>query len=149
MEEEEEEIQLEADSANRVTDPVKMYLREMGQVSLLTRDGEVEIAKRIEAGEREIFNAIMESSIGIKQIMSLRDKLQSEGYRINEVIREVEEEISEEEEAAQKNRIIGILDEVQRLDEENKSHAGASFGGNSTRKRNSSSKTRCSRIRIR
>jgi RNA polymerase primary sigma factor len=121
IEEEEDDLQLEADSANRITDPVKMYLREMGQVSLLTRDGEVEIAKRIEAGEREIFNAIMESSIGIKQIMSLRDRLQSEGFHINEVIREVEEEISEEEEAAQKNRIIGILDEVQRLDEENKS----------------------------
>ncbi len=121
VEEEEDEIQLEADSASRITDPVKMYLREMGQVSLLTRDGEVEIAKRIEAGEREIFNAIMESSLGIKQIMSLRDKLQSEGYHLNEVIREAEEEISEEEEAAQKNRIIGILDEVERLDEENKS----------------------------
>jgi len=105
-EEEEDELQLEADSATRVTDPVKMYLREMGQVSLLTRDGEVEIAKRIEAGERAIFNAIMESSIGIKQIMSLRDRLQTEGYRINEVIREVEEEISEEEEAAHKNRVI-------------------------------------------
>jgi RNA polymerase primary sigma factor len=119
--EEEDDLQLEADVANRITDPVKMYLREMGQVSLLTRDGEVEIAKRIEAGEREIFNAIMESSIGIKQIMSLREKLQSEGCHLNEVIREVEEEISEEEEAAQKNRIISILDEVQRLDEENKS----------------------------
>ena len=78
IEEEEDELQLEADTANRVTDPVKMYLREMGQVSLLTRDGEVEIAKRIEAGEREIFNAIMESSIGIKQMMSLRDRLQKE-----------------------------------------------------------------------
>ena len=120
VEEEEDELQLETDSAARVTDPVKMYLREMGQVSLLTRDGEVEIAKRIEAGEREIFNAIMESSIGIKEIMSLRDKLQT-GFRLNEVIREVEEEISEEEEAAQKNRVINILDEVQRLDEENKS----------------------------
>jgi RNA polymerase primary sigma factor len=122
MEEEEDELQLEADATNRVTDPVKMYLREMGQVSLLTRDGEVEIAKRIEAGEREIFNAIMESSIGIKEIMNLRDKLQSEAYNLNEVvIREMEEEITEEEEAAQKHRIITILDEVQRLDEQNKS----------------------------
>ena len=131
VEEEEDELQLEADSASRITDPVKMYLREMGQVSLLTRDGEVEIAKRIEAGEREIFNAIMESSLGIKQIMSLRDKLQSEGYRLVEVIREAEEEISEEEEAAQKNRIIGILDEVERLDEENKSMQTLLFAENS------------------
>jgi RNA polymerase primary sigma factor len=120
IEEEEDELQLETDSANRVTDPVKMYLREMGQVSLLTRDGEVEIAKRIEAGEREIFNAIMESSIGIKEIMSLREKLQNEGYHLNEVIREMEEEITEEEETVQKDRIISMLDEVQRLDEENK-----------------------------
>ena len=131
VEEEEDELQLEADSASRIADPVKMYLREMGQVSLLTRDGEVEIAKRIEAGEREIFNAIMESSLGIKQIMSLRDKLQSEGYHLVEVIREAEEEISEEEEAAQKNRIIGILDEVERLDEENKSMQTLLFAENS------------------
>ncbi len=105
-----------------------MYLREMGQVSLLTRDGEVEIAKRIEVGEREIFNAIMESSIGIKQIMSLRDKLQSEGFHINEVIREVEEEITEEEETAQKNRIIGILDEVAASGRGEQIDAGASSG---------------------
>ncbi len=120
IEEEEDELQLEADSASRVTDPVKMYLREMGQVSLLTRDGEVEIAKRIEAGEREIFNAIMESSIGIREIMSLKDKLENEAYRLNEVVREMEEEISEEEETVHKQRIISILEEVQRLDEQNK-----------------------------
>ncbi len=130
IEEEEDELQLETDSANRVTDPVKMYLREMGQVSLLTRDGEVEIAKRIEAGEREIFNAIMESSIGIKQIMSLREKLQSEGYHLTEVIREMEEEITEEEEAVQKNRIISVLDEVQRLDEHNKEMQTTLLGEN-------------------
>ncbi|MDR3555854.1 MAG: RNA polymerase sigma factor RpoD [Syntrophobacteraceae bacterium] len=121
IEEEEDELQLEADTANRVTDPVKMYLREMGQVSLLTRDGEVEIAKRIEAGEREIFNAIMESSIGLKQMMNLRDRLQGELAGLDEGLPEIEEEINEEEEVAHKNRIIAILDEVQRLDEDNKS----------------------------
>ncbi|MFZ2446925.1 MAG: RNA polymerase sigma factor RpoD [Syntrophobacteraceae bacterium] len=133
IEEEEDELQLEADATNRVTDPVKMYLREMGQVSLLTRDGEVEIAKRIEAGEREIFNAIMESSIGIKEIMSLKDKLESEGYRLTEVIREMEEDITEEEEAAQKHRIISILDEVRRLDEQIKMIQTALLGDNPDR----------------
>ena len=122
IEEEEDDLQLEADTANRVTDPVKMYLREMGQVSLLTRDGEVEIAKRIEAGEREIFNAIMESSIGIKQMMNLRDRLQKELYGLDEAVApEIEEELNEEEEVAHKNRIINVLDQVERLDEENKS----------------------------
>ncbi len=121
IEEEEDELQLEADTANRVTDPVKMYLREMGQVSLLTRDGEVEIAKRIEAGEREIFNAIMESSIGLKQMMKLRDRLKGELEGLDEESAEIDEEVNEEEEVAHKNRIISILDTVELLDEENKS----------------------------
>ncbi|MCU0573853.1 MAG: RNA polymerase sigma factor RpoD [Syntrophobacteraceae bacterium] len=120
LEEEEEELQLESDVSSRVTDPVKMYLREMGQVSLLTREGEVEIAKRIEAGEREVFNAIMESSIGIKEIMSLRERLESDVVRIPDVLREVEEDISPEEEESQKSRVIRMLEEVQNLDEDNK-----------------------------
>lgn len=120
VEEEEDDLQIEADAASRVTDPVKMYLREMGQVSLLTRDGEVEIAKRIEAGEREVFNAIMESSIGIKEIMSLKRELEGAESVLDDVIREVDEDISEEEEAAQRAQIISMLEEVQRLDETTK-----------------------------
>jgi RNA polymerase primary sigma factor len=118
--EEEEDLQLEADVTSRITDPVKMYLREMGQVSLLTREGEVEIAKRIEMGEREIFNAIMESSIGIKRIMSLKEKLENGSMRLQDVLREVDEEMTVEEEASQKARVISMLDEVRRLDEVNK-----------------------------
>ncbi|ABK16904.1 RNA polymerase sigma factor RpoD [Syntrophobacter fumaroxidans] len=120
LEEEEDELQIEADVTSRVTDPVKMYLREMGQVSLLTREGEVEIAKRIEAGEREIFNAIMESSIGIKEIMNLKHKLEDDNARVSDVLREVDDEITVEEETAQKERVVGILREVQSLDESNK-----------------------------
>jgi RNA polymerase primary sigma factor len=118
--EEEDEVQIEADAAGRITDPVKMYLREMGQVSLLTREGEVEIAKRIETGEREIFNAIMESSIGVRQLTKLKEKLQSENGRLQDVLREVDEEITPEEEETQKCRVISMLEEVERLDEENK-----------------------------
>jgi RNA polymerase primary sigma factor len=120
LEDEEDELQIEADTTSRVTDPVKMYLREMGQVSLLTREGEVEIAKRIEAGEREIFNAIMESSIGVREIMNLRQKLESSSVRLHDVQREVDEEITPEEEEAQRSRVIGMLEEVEHLDEANK-----------------------------
>ena len=120
VEEEEDDLQIEADAASRVTDPVKMYLREMGQVSLLTRDGEVEIAKRIEAGEWEVFNAIMESSIGIKEIISLKRELEGADSVMDDVIRETDEDISEEEEAAQRAQIISMLEEVQRLDDATK-----------------------------
>lgn len=133
MEEDEDDLHIDADAGTRVTDPVKMYLREMGQVSLLTREGEVEIAKRIEAGEREVFNAIMESSIGIKEIMSLKEKLENENFRLCEALREVEEEISPEEEASQRSRLICMLEEVQRLDEVNKLMQTRLLGQNLTR----------------
>jgi len=128
IEEEEEDLQLEADVTSRITDPVKMYLREMGQVSLLTREGEVEIAKRIELGEREIFNAIMESSIGIKQLMNLKEALSNDGLRLHDVLREIDEELSPEEEEAQKTRVISMLDEVRQLDEANKEMQVALLG---------------------
>jgi RNA polymerase primary sigma factor len=120
IDEEEEELALEPDASSRITDPVKMYLREMGQVCLLTREGEVEIAKRIEAGEREVFNAIMESSIGIKEIVQLKESLEVNDVPLEDTLNETDEEISEEEEFAQRARVIEMLQEVQLLDEKNK-----------------------------
>ena len=54
------DLGLEADSAAKFDDPVRLYLKEMGTVSLLTREGEVEIAKRIEEGEREVLHTLLE-----------------------------------------------------------------------------------------
>jgi RNA polymerase primary sigma factor len=81
----------------------------------------VEIAKRIEAGEREVFNALMESSIGIREIVRLKEKLETAAIRSHDVLRETDEEMSAEEEEALCGRITGILEEVQRLGEQNKS----------------------------
>ncbi|HVO84696.1 MAG TPA: RNA polymerase sigma factor region1.1 domain-containing protein, partial [Syntrophobacteria bacterium] len=76
IEEEEEELRLEEDDqGGRVTDPVKMYLREMGMVCLLTREGEVEIAKRIEQGEQEVIDAIIATPVGVREILGLREKI--------------------------------------------------------------------------
>ena len=58
-----------SDAASKVSDPVKMYLKEMGCISLLTREGEVEIAKRIEAGEKEALSALLECQVGIEHIV--------------------------------------------------------------------------------
>jgi RNA polymerase primary sigma factor len=119
-EEEEGDLAFDGDTAARVTDPVKMYLREMGQVCLLTREGEVEIAKRIEAGEREVFNAIMESPIGLREIVSLKEKLELGTIHFTEILRNIDDELTEEEENNQKTRIVDILESVRKLDEENK-----------------------------
>ncbi|MEJ5348457.1 MAG: RNA polymerase sigma factor RpoD [Desulfosoma sp.] len=117
-EEESEEGVVDLDAEGRVTDPVKMYLREMGQVSLLTREGEVEIAKRIEAGEREVFNALMESSLGVEEILSIKEDLESGRIKINEVLIATEEEMPDEEKELLRFKVIEILDQVKQLDGE-------------------------------
>jgi RNA polymerase primary sigma factor len=85
-----------------------MYLRKMGSVSLLTREGEVEIAKRIEEGEKEILAAVLSSSIAIREILDLGERLRKGKIRVREIIKdqgdesqaEAEEEEVEEVEPA-------------------------------------------------
>ena len=66
----EEEAEFDADVMGRTSDPVRMYLREMGQVSLLTREGEVEIAKRIEEGEALVARVIVKTPIAASNVLS-------------------------------------------------------------------------------
>jgi RNA polymerase primary sigma factor len=70
----------------RTTDPVRMYMREMGTVELLTREGEIEIAKRIEGGLQAMMLAISASPTTIAEILSLSDKIRSGEMKISEVV---------------------------------------------------------------
>jgi len=70
----------------RTTDPVRMYMREMGSVELLTREGEIEIAKRIEDGLRHMIQAISACPTTIAEILDLADRVQREEMRIDEVV---------------------------------------------------------------
>jgi RNA polymerase primary sigma factor len=69
VEEEEEDLKWGPEIGIKINDPVKMYLKEMGFYSLLTREGEVEIAKRIEEGKHEVIDALLDSPVGIKEIL--------------------------------------------------------------------------------
>ncbi|TVR01726.1 MAG: RNA polymerase sigma factor RpoD [Deltaproteobacteria bacterium] len=80
----------EDDAYARTSDPVRMYLRKMGKVDLLTRDDEVAIAKRIEEGEMMVVSAIMNSNIGVRELVSVREKLRREQLKPKEVYREAE-----------------------------------------------------------
>jgi len=83
-------------------DPVRMYLRKMGSVSLLTREGEVEIAKRIEEGEKAILAAVLSSTIAIREILDLGERLRKGKIRVREIVKDAGEEQQperEEEEA--------------------------------------------------
>ena len=122
MDEEEDALPLEEDSGGRVTDPVKMYLREMGMVCLLTREGEVEIAKRIEQGEQEVIDAIIDTPIGVKEILNLREKIAQDKLRVRDVLKNLDEdfdEYSKVEEDQEKEQLLQLLEEVQQMYEEN------------------------------
>lgn len=71
-------------------DPVRLYLSRMGSVNLLTRDGEVDIAKRIEQGEIEVLDAVLETSICLIEILDLGDKLKKGKIRVKEIVKENE-----------------------------------------------------------
>jgi RNA polymerase primary sigma factor len=119
---EDQVLALEEDTGGRVTDPVKMYLREMGMVCLLTREGEVEIAKRIERGEEEVIDAIIATPIGVRKILNLRDKIALEKLRVRDILKNVDEDFVEytsAEEDKEKESLLELLEEVQQLYEEN------------------------------
>jgi RNA polymerase primary sigma factor len=114
---ESEEVEFEPGSIGRTSDPVRMYLREMGSVSLLTREGEVEIAKRIEDGERDVAGVILNTPITVKEVLSLGERLRKFQINPSEVSKEVEEEeLEEDEEDVQKTRILEIIDAIAAQD---------------------------------
>ena len=120
MEKEEEEgDELEVETFGRATDPVRMYLREMGSVSLLTREGEVEIAKRIESGKREILSVVLNCPMAVKEVINLGSMIKSGKVEIREITNEIdEEETSFEEEQIQKKQILDLIEKIKRKDED-------------------------------
>jgi RNA polymerase primary sigma factor len=102
-----------AESGSKVSDPVKMYLKEMGCISLLTREGEVEIAKRIEAGEIEALNAFLKCRIGIEYIINLGKRLKRGEIKIKDVVNDLEEEESHAQAGERRESIIQLIDEIE------------------------------------
>ena len=117
---EEKKEQEEEDNYSKSNDPVRMYLRKMGSVSLLTREGEVEIAKRIEDGEKEVLEAVLHSSIAIKEIIQIGDRLRKGKMRVREVIRDAPDEDDETfDEQGRTEQVVKLIDKIRRLDREN------------------------------
>jgi RNA polymerase primary sigma factor len=135
---EEPEEEEDADGYSKTNDPVRMYLRKMGSVSLLTREGEVEIAKRIEDGERRVLQVVLNSSVAIEEILQLGDKLRKQKIRVKEVVKDADEEDAEFDEQWHIDRVCKVIDKVRRLWKEQEKFAeklGAKAVSESTRKR--------------
>jgi len=90
------ELDLTPGTLEKTNDPVRMYLREMGTVPLLTREGEVEIAKRIERGQNRVLKAISRSPIVIREIVALGEDLKRGVRNVKEVVVFDEEELTED-----------------------------------------------------
>ena len=95
----------------RTTDPVRMYMREMGTVELLTREGEIEIAKRIEAGLKDMVMAISACPVTISEILSMADRVTNNEARIDEIIDGLVDPNAQAEEMADSNAEDEDLDD--------------------------------------
>ncbi len=120
IEEEEEELKWGAEIGIKINDPVKMYLKEMGYYSLLTREGEVEIAKRIEEGKHEVIDALLESQVGIREILSLGEKFQQGVIKLREIVRDMDDEDPFIETEAHRKKVLQLFAEVAELYEKNR-----------------------------
>ncbi len=111
-ESEDVELDLSPGTLEKTNDPVRMYLREMGTVPLLTREGEVEIAKRIERGQLRVMKAISRSPIVIREIVGLGEDLRRGVRNIKEVVTFDEEELTEEILQARVRQTVGRIDVI-------------------------------------
>jgi RNA polymerase primary sigma factor len=103
------------DSFQKTNDPVRMYLRKMGSVSLLTREGEIEIAKRIEEGEQEVLNVILNTEVAVQEIFEIETKLATGELNIRDVVKDVEDEEGNADLEKAQVRVAELLARVKEL----------------------------------
>ncbi|MCB0383901.1 MAG: RNA polymerase sigma factor RpoD [Bdellovibrionales bacterium] len=118
----EDQEEEEESTDTRSNDPVRLYLRKMGSVSLLTREGEVEIARRIEQGEREIVRAILMSPIGISEIIQLGQRLDDGRIKVKSIFRGLEDEETQYDEAEYVEKIHEMIGHVKRYEKKARKH---------------------------
>jgi len=109
------ELDLTPGALEKTNDPVRMYLREMGTVPLLTREGEVAIAKRIERGQLLVLKTITRSPVVLKEIMAIGDDLRQGARSIKEIVQFDDEELTEEKIENKTKQTLKQLDRIAKL----------------------------------
>ena len=112
---EEVELDLTSGELERTNDPVRIYLREMGTVPLLKREGEVAIAKRIERGQLRVLKSISRSPIVLKELLATGEDLRKGLRSIKEIVRFDEEELPEEQIKIKTRLTLRIIDKIETL----------------------------------
>ena len=111
---EELELDLTPGALDKTNDPVRMYLREMGTVPLLTREGEVEIAKRIERGKLAVIKSISRTPTVARAIMTMGDQLKNDERSIRELVTFVDEELTDDKIDDRKRQVLRQIDAVRK-----------------------------------
>src|ERR1700694_132133 len=114
----ESDLDLTPGSLEKTNDPVRMYLREMGTVPLLTREGEVTIAKRIERGQLVVMKSITRSPIVIKELIAVGEDLRKGARSIKEIVVFDDEELTEEKIANKTKQTLKYIDKIAKLYEQ-------------------------------
>ncbi len=109
------ELDLTPGALDKTNDPVRMYLREMGTVPLLTREGEVEIAKRIERGQMKVLKALSRSPTVIQALFALGRQLKEGEKSIKEVVVFDDDELTEDRVTQRLEEVVGTIEEMERL----------------------------------
>jgi len=106
-----------ADTYGKTNDPVRMYLRKMGSVSLLTREGEIEIAKRIEEGELEVLDVLLETDLAVQQILEHQAMIDGGEVNIRDVVKDLggDESSAELEDDVLKRAARDVLERAEKL----------------------------------
>jgi RNA polymerase primary sigma factor len=112
---EENELDLTPGNLEKTNDPVRMYLREMGTVPLLTREGEVAIAKRIERGQNLVLKTITRSPLVLKELLNIGEDLRKGTRSIKEIVQFDDEELTEEKIEAKTKKTLKVLEKIARL----------------------------------
>ena len=113
-----EETETTTEPLDKTNDPVRMYLREMGTVPLLTREGEVEIAKRIEKGQKTVIKALSRSPVVVAEIPRYGRRLADDSLSIKHLVGFSEEELTEEVLAARRGDFLEMVLEIASLESE-------------------------------
>ncbi len=111
---EESELDLTPGMLEKTNDPVRMYLREMGTVPLLTREGEVAIAKRIERGQNLVLKTITRSPLVLKELLNIGEDLRKGTRSIKEIVQFDDEELTEEKIEAKTKKTLKVLEKIAR-----------------------------------
>ncbi len=108
------DLELAQDFSDKTNDPVRMYLREMGTVPLLTREGEIELAKRIERGQGAVRKALSRSALVIREILAMPDQLRADANIVRDILAMPDLVVTDENIVEQATELIATVGEIEK-----------------------------------